>query len=177
MRKIAFLHTKYNVVNKETEKSSGDRNGYAELTEELENHGFQVDFIAFYDRFKYDWKEYRLVHFLAYFEYALENRLGDAVEFIRHLQKEEVKTANDAKILLWNLDKKYLKDLQKIDIELPLTDFVSKGECVKEAVIRFKRKHDLDKIVLKPCIGADGFGVKLIHCKLTIKAIQMLLII
>ena len=164
MKKIAFLHTKNAHINKESEALTGDSYGYAELTEQLLKRGYQVEFIAFKDRFIYNWKEYDLVHFIAYFQYALENRLNDTKDFIKLLKNEGVKTANDYETLLWNIDKIYLKDLRKIGIEIPKTEFVTGDKkCLKLAINRFKEKFDMDVVVLKPRIGADGFNVNFIR--------------
>ena len=166
MKKIALLHTKNIRIDKRSEKLSGDTSGYSELTEQLLKRGYHVDFIAFKDRFEYNWKEYDLVHFMAYFEYALENRLNDTKHFIKFLKNKGVKMANDCETLLWNIDKIYLNDLRKIGIGIPKTEFITGDKkCLKWAINRFKEQFDLDVVVLKPRIGADGFKVNLIRGK------------
>lgn len=74
--------------------------------------------------------------------------------FIRQIKRKSIVAINPAEIIEWNLNKKYLFDLQNAGIPIVPCEFLSAGS-------RFCRKYK--KSVVKPVIGLGACGAQLLH--------------
>ena len=74
-------------------------------------------------------------------------------EFFTWFEKTRkiVQFINSPEIIYWNVDKHYLKDLQKKQINIPPTLFIEKGQ--KESLSNLFEQTNWSKAVLKPAIA------------------------
>ena len=74
-------------------------------------------------------------------------------EFFTWFEKTRkiVQFINVPEIIYWNLDKHYLKDLEKLGLNIPPTHFIEKGE--QQSLRNLFEKTNWQKAVLKPAIA------------------------
>lgn len=91
---------------------------------------------------------------------SASNYVFDSIAFLEWAKKVEKTTPlwNNAKLLEWNSDKWYLKDLQENGVPIPPTVFISKDshEDPKDIL----HGLDWDEIVIKPTISCGSIGLK-----------------
>jgi glutathione synthase/RimK-type ligase-like ATP-grasp enzyme len=93
------------------------------LREALERKGLRVHRIDWTNK-EFDWSSTGTVLFRAVWDYT--ERYD---EFIRFLHAVSARTTmiNPLKIILWNLDKHYLHDLEKLGVNIPETTYIEKN--------------------------------------------------
>lgn len=116
----------------------------------LEANGLTVLRLDWADQ-NFDWTNTKLALFRTTWDYF--NRIS---EFSRWLESASMKTkfVNDIELIRWNMDKHYLRDLQKSSINATPTVYIEQEERVtlKEIV----SSSGWDEVVLKPCISGGG---------------------
>lgn len=76
-------------------------------------------------------------------------------EWLEHCRSQKINLINDPTIALWNLDKHYLADLERLDVPIIPTRFIEPSEHLGRTILReYFRKHGA--FVLKPCISAGA---------------------
>lgn len=80
-------------------------------------------------------------------------------EWIKELDKLNVKVFNNYDVLNWLLDKHYLKDFENVGIRTVPTRYIEKGESINLTEI-YNQKG---AFVIKPCISASGRGLHFIE--------------
>lgn len=88
-----------------------------------------------------------------YYKYADQFR-----QWLRRLQDLEVPLYNAPKTILWNMEKTYLLDLQKRGVRIIPTIWAETAIDLSETMA----SHDWDSIVLKPALGASGYGIQVV---------------
>lgn len=112
-----------------------------------------------------DWKN-RNVHWSAKSKVILGPIWGYTelpVEFdnwLTLIEKNSINMVNSAEFLRWNINKKYLNDLAKYQIEVPNTLIIESNSHLsfEQAWQLFKEKYGSSDIVLKGAIDSGGFG-------------------
>jgi len=86
-------------------------------------------------------------------------------EFIKFLSvwKNKLRFINPIDLVLWNLDKKYLFDLNTCGINIPESVLVKKGQVKK--LKKISRKKNWSKFIIKPCISAAAWETYYIEQK------------
>ncbi|MBP7398585.1 MAG: hypothetical protein KA954_03295 [Chitinophagales bacterium] len=95
-----------------------------------------------------DWSETKSVIFRTTWDYF--HRFKEFLEWLHSLNKKTI-LINPMELLLWNLDKHYLDDLQKKGIAIPPTVFIEKGDL--RALQSIVEEAGWDEIILKPAVG------------------------
>lgn len=101
-----------------------------------------------------DWSRFDSVIIRSTWNYHLHP--AAFLAWLRRLENHRLHIANPVDILKWNMDKKYLKDLEDINIPLPPTIFLEKDDDADLDSI-FKNKG-WQKAVIKPCISATAYN-------------------
>lgn len=117
------------------------------LKESLEKLGFKVSRKS-WDDSNFDWNKTRYVIFRTTWDYF--DRFSEFSVWLDDVQNK-TKLINPKELILWNIDKHYLGDLQKEGIPIPNTLYIEKGDQ------RNLRLHvssvDWNKYILKPVIS------------------------
>lgn len=99
----------------------------------------------------FDWSSTRFIIFRTTWDYFDRYQ-----EFSSWLNKVSTLTVllNSEKIIRWNIDKHYMKDLQNRGVHICETYFIEKGEVA--SLEELAKRHDLTDFVLKPCISGGA---------------------
>lgn len=81
-----------------------------------------------------------------------EESRKEFAQWLKKLRQAEIKVQNPPDFMLWNLDKHYLKDMEKAGIQVVPTTILEPDEEFDPAA--YVRKNG--DIIVKPCIGAGG---------------------
>ena len=82
-------------------------------------------------------------------------RAREFLSWIEQTEKAGVKLFNSAKIICWNLEKTYLRELAEKGVKIPATIWFEKGE--KGNLEKILRENNWRKAVLKPTISATAW--------------------
>ncbi len=99
----------------------------------------------------FDWSSTRSVIFRSTWDYT--ERYEEFLRFIRSRHSGTV-MFNPASIILWNLDKHYLRDLQMRGVRIPQTIYIEK-DSVTDLQQLFD-KHRFTEAILKPAMSAGA---------------------
>ena len=113
----------------------------------LEQKGLTVIKKA-WDAPDFDWSNCNYAIFRTTWDYF--ERYDEFFLWFTKTQKR-LKFINSPEVIYWNLDKHYLKDIQKEQVNIPPTLFIEKG--AKETLANLFSKTSWDKAVLKPAIA------------------------
>ena len=121
----------------------------------LKEEGLNVNRVA-WDEPDFDWSSTKYALFRAVWDYF--DRYD---EFSAWFAKTAKKTRfiNPKTLIDWNIDKHYLKDLNKKGINIPKTLFIEAGESLSLLEALGKAKGlgvNSDEFVLKPCVGGGA---------------------
>ncbi len=95
-------------------------------------------------------------------EYALFRATWDYFERYAEFKNWLVQTSklthfiNPFDTLIWNLDKRYLKDLQEKDVNIPNTIFIEAGD--KRSLVEAFESSGWKEAILKPAIGGGAYN-------------------
>ena len=117
---------------------------------ELEKFGYNVLIVDWADK-SIDWTQFKVCIFRTIWDYF--HRFE---EFSAWLEKVKTKTqfVNTIDQIIWNVDKHYLKDLDKKGI--PIVDTVFIEVMDKRSLVEIVRSSGWKKVVLKPCVSGGG---------------------
>jgi hypothetical protein len=127
------------------------------LSAELEKLGLDC-ISAPWDEGGIDWNEFDMILFRSCWNYHLKPKKFN--EWIRSLP--EGKTVNSTSLIAWNLNKKYLKDLERSGVFLPETEFLERDTFYPQQLSDILLKRNWSKAVLKPCISASSFKTEVV---------------
>ncbi len=113
-----------------------------------------------WDAKDFDWNTTRYAIFRSTWDYF--DRFNDFFSWFEETRKS-VQFINCPKIIYWNLDKHYLKDLKKLNINIPSTLYIEIGENTTLKTLFEKTKWK--KAVLKPAIAGAARETFLIEKK------------
>mgnify|MGYP001193829639 CR=1 FL=1 len=117
----------------------------------LESIGIKCSRVAWDDNFNPSLFRYAL--FRTTWNYFDE--LNNFINFLKTCQNR-VSLINSREQILWNLNKKYLLELQFSGINIPATHFVKKGESCD--FIQICRDYNWEDVVIKPCVSAAAWN-------------------
>lgn len=99
-----------------------------------------------------DWKKYHIINLktaYGYYQYPYE-----FTNWLKHIKNLNKKFFNPIDHILWNMDKFYLKELEKNNIQILPTIFIEQNETINLAEII--KEYQWQKIVIKPSLSAGG---------------------
>ena len=117
------------------------------VQEALEEKGLKV-IRKSWDAKDIDWSKVRYAIFRSTWDYF--DRFKEFFSWFEKTRKV-LHFINCPEIIYWNLDKHYLQDLKKLEINIPATIFIEKGET--QSLKTLFKKTKWDKAVLKPAIA------------------------
>lgn len=113
----------------------------------LENQGLKVARLS-WDDTEFDWSTTKYILFRTTWDYF--DRFTEFSKWLNTVSKQTT-LLNSEKIIRWNIDKHYLKDLQQKGIHICKSYFIEKG--TKSTLKELSQKYNLKDFVLKPCIS------------------------
>ena len=84
-------------------------------------------------------------------------------QWISSLEQASVRLHNPPDVIRWNMDKRYLLDLQARGIRMPETVVITVAQ--NEDILTEIKRHGWDEAVAKPLVGQGGLGVMRLHPK------------
>jgi O-ureido-D-serine cyclo-ligase len=100
-----------------------------------------------------DWRTFELAVLRSTWDYA--TRLE---EFFAWLERAArlTRLVNPLPVVRWNTDKHYLADLARAGVPTVPSEFVEPGGDTSRALARFRERHGVGELVVKPAIGAGS---------------------
>lgn len=124
------------------------------LERSLKNHGFYASIISWDDK-KVDWGSFQCLIFRSCWNYYYH--LDEFLEWLSYLEGLRISIWNSSNTIRWNVNKKYLLDLQDQGIVTIPSVFISaRGSIDINGVMEEK---GWEQIVVKPAVGAASSGV------------------
>ncbi|MFZ6013145.1 MAG: ATP-grasp domain-containing protein [Bacteroidota bacterium] len=95
------------------------------------------------------WQEYDLILLKAPWDYI--DKIDRFHHWLETLEKLKVRLLNPIKLVRWNSDKHYLKDIADVGLSVAPTLFVEPGEQLQ--LHRYFEEFNSEKLVVKPCVS------------------------
>ena|SRR3989338_8148788 len=124
------------------------------LVKPLEMFGHQL-FPAPWDNPKIDWREFDVLILRSCWNYHLY--VDGFLFWLNNVKQLGLKLWNPYQIVRWNIDKKYLFDLEKKGIEIIPTKLIKKNSSLSLKEIFSQTNWQV--IVVKPIVGASAFNI------------------
>ncbi len=124
---------------------------YQFLKEALEAKGMTVE-RTYWDNPNYDWSQTKAVVFRTIWDYF--ERFDEFWPWLENI-KEKTILINPFSLIKWNIDKHYLKDLEKKDIQIVPTHFVDTGKW--QSLKDICELQNWKNVVIKPAISGAAF--------------------
>ncbi|MDH5434796.1 MAG: hypothetical protein OEY19_12705 [Gammaproteobacteria bacterium] len=128
------------------------------IIEPLAALGWQADTVAWQDK-TVNWNDYDLVMIRSPWDY--QNDAKGFMQVLDNIEKSSARLDNPIQIVEWNINKRYLAELEEKGVEILPT--LWKSTIVGETVADYFEQLDVDEIVIKPCISAgadDTYRIK-----------------
>lgn len=104
-----------------------------------------------WDDKNFDWSSTQYVLLRTTWDYAY--RFKEFSNWLKKVKKETI-LLNSSSIILWNIDKKYLAELEEKGIDIIPSIFIKKG--TKTTLKQLINKHHSNNYILKPCVSAGA---------------------
>ena len=118
----------------------------------LRQHGTEVSPVR-WDDDDVNWGSFDVIVLRSVWDYHL--RLIEFRDWLARIDDMECSLSNPSSLVRWNLDKKYLAQLQNQGVPIPRTLFLSKGETAHLSAL-FDRL-DCKELVVKPTVSASAY--------------------
>lgn len=99
------------------------------------------------------WIDFETVVFRSCWDYHLQPH--DFRQWVLLLKELGVRVWNSPRIVLWNMDKRYLNDLARNGVKIPKTIWLEPG--ISFGLCTWMREQVLEKVIIKPAISATAY--------------------
>ncbi|MES2206033.1 MAG: hypothetical protein V4525_04455 [Pseudomonadota bacterium] len=154
MKHVAFLTSNLNILNNGV--SDDDALAIKYLTEQ----GLKITPVI-WNNTNIDWNIFDLIVIRSCWDYHLH--LNDFISLLNFFEKERLPVHNSPKLVKWNLHKKYLLELSKLNIPILKTSIIEKNHHIP--LNHLFEKIDSNEIVIKPAVSLGGQNTFLIRKK------------
>lgn len=124
------------------------------LVEPFKKHGFKA-FAIPWDKKDVAWEDFDLVILRSTWDYHL--RTKEFLNWLDYLESRKVRLWNPVSIIRWNMNKKYLLDLEKVGVPI-IPTFILNKETINNAKEIILSKG-WKEIVVKPVYGASAYKI------------------
>lgn len=145
MRKVALV-----TYSKHPELFDGDNL----LVEPFKKRGFTPISIP-WDKMGVEWDSFDLVIIRSVWDY--HTRIREFSDWINTLEISKVNIWNPAKIIRWNMDKKYLLELKSKGIPIVPTLIINKANV--QNIGNLLKDRLWEEVIIKPTIGASSYKI------------------
>lgn len=122
------------------------------LIEPLKNAGWSCDTISWRDE-TVNWNDYQLVMIRSPWDYQLD--CEHFLSVLKTIDESSAHLDNPLEIVHWNINKKYLQELERKGVEIVPT--VWRDDIYEHELEVFFNLLDTSEIVIKPCISAGAY--------------------
>lgn len=129
--------------------NAGDRS-YQKALEEL---GLTAEPVV-WDDASLDWTIYDAVVIRSTWDYV--TKLGAYKNWLMHLDQLKVEVLNPSHMVLWNIDKRYLLELESKGIHIVPTDIIDKSPQPSE-LEELSKRISADAVIIKPSVSATAY--------------------
>jgi len=123
------------------------------LVAPLARHGYRAEAVA-WDAPGVDWTQYAAIILRSCWDY--HHRPTEFRQWIVDLERQQARLWNPTSVVLWNMDKGYLRDLARAGLATIPTHWAAAGDELALAAIM--DAHGWEAAVVKPSIGASAHG-------------------
>lgn len=143
--KIALIT--YNTAGKYNPDTEEDR----ELSSFLKRKGLDVDIVIWNDP-AVSWSDYEVVILKSPWDY--HEKFSEFLDWLDLIERLNITKLNPVKIVRWNLDKHYLRDISEAGLAVIQTDFLEQGSAVDlEQYFTIFNTHTL---IVKPAVSGGS---------------------
>jgi glutathione synthase/RimK-type ligase-like ATP-grasp enzyme len=82
--------------------------------------------------------------------------------WISSVRSSKMKMVNPAELILWNLNKYYLKELDEKGVAVPDSVWIGEQDFYNDKLLDIVSEKKWDRAVLKPCVSASSFRTSVI---------------
>ncbi|MBN1853085.1 MAG: hypothetical protein JW829_10190 [Pirellulales bacterium] len=141
---------------------------YDDLTfEPLAQLGWQVDEIP-WNTPGIRWNNYDVVVIRSTWDY--QNRAGEFIRALEEIDQSRARLENPLRVVRWNMEKSYLRDLQVHGIPIVPTQWFHNFH--DETLSHVHRLFQADEVIVKPIIGANADATFRLPSRLPHEAIE-----
>lgn len=155
-KKIAFIS--YEVQQKYTLASMEDED--ALLLGFLKSKGLSIERLVWNDP-TVNWADYEIAVLKSPWDY--HEKINDFYTWLGILEFNHVKVLNSNKLVRWNSDKHYLKEIAAAGLNVIPTVFLEKGTSPN--IYNLFDQLNTDKIIIKPCVSAGARNTLILRQK------------
>lgn len=123
------------------------------LVDPFKKHGFSAKVIP-WDKKNILWEDFDLIILRSCWDYHL--RTKEFLNWLEYLESRKAKLWNPVSIIRWNMNKKYLIDLEKEGFPIIPTVLVEK-ESIKD-IQKIVSDNKWEEIIVKPTIGNSAYN-------------------
>jgi glutathione synthase/RimK-type ligase-like ATP-grasp enzyme len=105
---------------------------------------------------KADWSEFDAVVVRSCWDYHL--RLDHFRRWLDRLQRQNIRVLNSPDLIRWNIDKRYLLELQDLGVSIPDTIWLEDGEHIDIGATC--RSRSWPSAIVKPLVSASAYGLR-----------------
>ena len=120
------------------------------LVKALRSKGLKVN-RTYWDNPTFDWSSTKSVIFRTTWDYF--HRFDQFMEWMEDIRKQTL-LINPYELLVWNIDKCYLRELEKMGLPIPPTLFIQTGEI--KSLRQICKSTSWTEFILKPNVGGGG---------------------
>ncbi|MEK9177213.1 MAG: hypothetical protein AAB923_02860 [Patescibacteria group bacterium] len=124
------------------------------LSDALKNNGYKYQTIP-WDTKGVDWSQFSIVVLRSMWDYC--DRLNEFSEWLDELEKTGVNVWNPLPVVRWNMDKRYLFELEKKGVPIIPSMLLTKNS--EHDVGKIFKDTRWGEIIFKPTTGLDGRGI------------------
>jgi glutathione synthase/RimK-type ligase-like ATP-grasp enzyme len=138
--------------------TSSDQPGFSDddliLAEALKTKNI-VSFPVAWDAQNIEWKTFHFIIIRSSWNYY--KKIDCFLQWLIMMNDAKMPVFNSVDIVLWNLNKVYLEQLEMKGVNLPRTLFLNALPDNSSALAKILRENDIRKAVIKPSISAGSF--------------------
>lgn len=122
------------------------------LSDPFKKYGFATEIIP-WDKKNVRWKDFDLVIIRSCWDY--HHRIPEFLDWLNRMEILKGHIWNPVNIIRWNLNKKYLIELEKKNVPIIPTLFIDKKNV--KNIRNLLNEKDWRKIIIKPAVGASSY--------------------
>jgi len=107
-----------------------------------------------------DWSVFDMILIRSCWNYHLAPQKFNG--WINAIATNKFQVLNPSELILWNLNKCYLRELEKKGIAIPDTEWITQRDFYPEKLADILAGRKWNRAVLKPCISASSFRTNII---------------
>ena len=109
-----------------------------------------------------NWAQYDLVMPRSVWNYMKPHKTNKFRQWLNTLDDQQANVMNSTKVIRWNMDKHYLRDLRNRGAPAPLSVYID-CEGDRRSLVDLMEDHGWVDVFVRPCVAADSFWSLRVH--------------